>query len=390
MSYRHKKKKKGKGTLLKRFLFIALFLINLLIGAPLLFSFLAQYIPPSTSKLVAFSGIAFPYLLIANVIISFSWIFVRYPYLIISLILILLNTHTIDKHYQFKAVEKPEKCAQCVKVMSYNVRLFDLYNPIRRDFGKGKKEIFNYLKIEKPDIVCFQEYFLDRKNKLNFVTTDSILSILELQNDKRYYYQYFPSNLRNEYFYGLAIFTKYRMVDTGVVELEEASNNIAIYADIKYRGDTIRIYNIHLTSIHLDEVDYETGKYFSQNLNDPNLSKKTKNIYLKLDVAYQKRELQVKILKNHIDSCKFPIVLCGDFNDTPASYAYNKLARKMKDTFRESGNGEGVTYHGDAFPQYRIDYILHDKKFKAYGHTVTDSLKASDHFPIFSYISFQK
>jgi len=145
-----------------------------------------------------------------------------------------------------------------------------------------------------------------------------------------------------------------------------------------------------LTSIHLDKIDYETGKYFSQNLNDPNLSKKTKNIYLKLDVAFKKRELQVKMLKNHIDSCRFPIILCGDFNDTPASYAYNQLAKKFKDTFRESGQGEGITYHGDAFPQYRIDYILYDKRYKSYGHTVTNSIKVSDHFPIFSYISLQK
>lgn len=389
MAYRNKKKKRKKGQF-RRFLYVALLAINILVGSPLLFSFLAQYIPPSTSKYVAFSGIAFPYLLVANCIICFLWIFVRYQYLIISLTLILLNTNTIDKHYQFKAVEKPQKCAQCIKVMSYNVRLFDLYNPTPSEFGKGKEKIFNYLKTEKPDIVCFQEYFLDKGNKLNFFTTDSILSTLELQNDERYYYQYFPNNLRNEYFYGLAIFTKYRIVNNGIVELEKGSNNIAIYADIKYRSDTIRIYSIHLTSIHLDKIDYETGKYFSQNLNDPNLSKKTKNIYLKLDVAFKKRELQVKMLKNHIDSCRFPIILCGDFNDTPASYAYNQLAKKFKDTFRESGQGEGITYHGDAFPQYRIDYILYDKRYKSYGHTVTNSIKVSDHFPIFSYISLQK
>ena len=95
------------------------------------------------------------------------------------------------------------------------------------------------------------------------------------------YYQYFPNNLRNEYFYGLANFTKYRIVNNGVVELETI-NNIAIYADIKYRSDTIRIYSIHLTSIHLDKIDYETGKYFSQNLNDPNLSKKQKIYILNL------------------------------------------------------------------------------------------------------------
>ena len=114
MAYRNKKKKRKKSQF-RRFLYVALLAINILVGLPLLFSFLAQYIPPSTSKYVAFSGIAFPYLLVANCIICFLWIFVRYQYLIISLTLILLNTNTIDKHYQFKGVENLKNVLNVLK-----------------------------------------------------------------------------------------------------------------------------------------------------------------------------------------------------------------------------------------------------------------------------------
>ena len=383
-------KKKNKGHFIKKLFFIIILILNIGVAIPLLLSYFAQYTPPARSELITLCGLAFPYLLFANLLFSIVWLFLKYQYTLISLCLILINIHNIDRHYQLKAMEKPLKCINCVKVMSYNVKLFDLYNSNKEEFGKGKEQIFNYLKKEKPDIACFQEYFYEKGSKLDFNTTDSILAILDLKNDEKFYYQYFPSHSKNEYYYGIAIFSKYRIIDAGPVTMENNINNNAIFADIRYKGDTIRIYNIHLASLHMEQSDYETGKRFSQNIEDPEFNKNAKNILKKLNSAFLKRELQVKALYAHMDSCPHPIILCGDFNDTPASYSYNKLSKKLKDTFRESGKGKGYTYNGDAFPEYRIDYILYDKKYKAFGHTVSKEITVSDHYPIYSYISLQE
>jgi len=106
--------------------------------------------------------------------------------------------------------------------------------------------------------------------------------------------------------------------------------------------------------------------------------------------AFQMRQGQAIAVREDIDSCKSPVIVCGDFNDSPGSFSYHKIAHGFTDSFRNSGKGRGTTYFGDAFPAYRIDYILHDKQFNDFGHTVCTQLKASDHYPIFSYISIIK
>ncbi len=83
-----------------------------------------------------------------------------------------------------------------------------------------------------------------------------------------------------------------------------------------------------------------------------------------------------------MQNCKYKIILCGDFNDTPASYTYNLLTKKLKDSFVEKGNGFGRTYAGK-WPKFRIDYILHDENIKCVEHTVYKETY-TDHYPISS------
>jgi endonuclease/exonuclease/phosphatase family metal-dependent hydrolase len=119
---------------------------------------------------------------------------------------------------------------------------------------------------------------------LDFNTTDSILAILDLKNDEKFYYQYFPTHSKNEYYYGIAIFSKYRIIDAGTVTMKNSMNNNAIFADIRYKGDTIRIYNIHLASLHMEQSDYEAGNVFHKTLRIPNLIKMLKT-YLKNSIV---------------------------------------------------------------------------------------------------------
>ncbi len=64
-----------------------------------------------------------------------------------------------------------------------------------------------------------------------------------------------------------------------------------------------------------------------------------------------------------MDSSPFPILVCGDFNDLPNSYAYQKIAKGLEDSFLKKGNGIGSTFIGK-IPFLRIDYILHSHHFE--------------------------
>ena len=188
----------------------------------------------------------------------------------------------------------------------------------------------------------------------------------------------------------MAIFSKYKIVDAGPV-LDDESSNAIIYADIKFREDTVRVYNAHLSSIHMTATDYAISKQLTTNAGqDPMFEKNAKKLYRKVADAAAIRQAQADSLRSHINVCPHPVIVCGDFNDTPAGYCYNTVARHLDDSFRKSGKGRGVTYHGSSMPNYRIDYILHSPCYLSYGYTVGKEMGISDHYPIVSTISLFK
>ena len=96
----------------------------------------------------------------------------------------------------------------------------------------------------------------------------------------------------------------------------------------------------------------------------------------RLKKSFESRGKEVQIIKRHIDNCPYPTVICGDFNDIPVSYAYQKLGEDKLDGFLESGNGFGATF--TKIPFLRIDYIFYDKQFSSTGF-ITHQNILSDH-----------
>lgn len=369
-----------------------LIILNLVAALALFLSFLAHLVHPTFSTTIAYCGLLFPYFLFANLVFVIVWLVFDYRWALLSTILILINVNNIDKHYQLRGLDKPETCANCLKVMSYNAKLFGVYSTDdKAERQHTKNQIINFIHSQRPDILCIQEYFNDKSGRLNFKTTEDILDALDLPNNDRTYRLYVPIESKRGYQYGLAIFSRYRIINSGYVATKDSSTNKSMYVDIRYNGDTLRIYNVHLSSMHIDYDDYETGKsVMNRDMKDPKFNKKALKLYNKVGNAFQMRQKQAIAVRKDIDSCKCPVIICGDFNDSPGSFSYHKIAHGFTDTFRNSGKGRGTTYFGDAFPSYRIDYILHDKQFNDFGHKVCTQIKASDHYPIFSYISIIK
>lgn len=375
----------------KRLLFLIILSCNIVAAFLLLLSFFAGVIHPSVSRLVVFCGIAFPYIVGANVIFAIVWLFLEYRFCLISVLLILLNINTIDKHFQFRGADVPENCPSAVKVLSYNANLFGLYKD--SDMGRRRadlKLVMSYLAEANPDIACFQEFFWDKSETLDFHTSDEIASILHVDEADDHRYLYFTDTSQNKYYFGLAVFSKYKIVNAGPV-VDDQTSNAVVYVDIKFRDDTIRVYNGHLASIHMSATDYAISKQLTTNAGqDPAFEKNAKKLYRKVADAAALRQTQADSLRAHIDRSPYPVIVCGDFNDTPAGYCYNKVARKLADTFRKSGRGTCATYHGGSMPNYRIDYILHSPCYLSYGHTVGTEIGVSDHYPVTATISLLK
>ena len=74
----------------------------------------------------------------------------------------------------------------------------------------------------------------------------------------------------------------------------------------------------------------------------------------------RQRAKQAEHIRLLVDESPYPVILGGDFNDVPSSYAYNViLSPRLKDAWAEAGGGLGTTFTGP-IPGLRIDYFLVD------------------------------
>jgi endonuclease/exonuclease/phosphatase family metal-dependent hydrolase len=326
---------------------------------------------------MAFMGLATPYLLLINLLFLLFWAFIGNSRFVLSLFVLLLGYSTIPSYIQtnFKQA-KPTKNE--IKVTSFNVRVFDLYMWSKEK--STRNQMFDFLKKEDPDVLCLQEFFhTENNNKYDFKTLDTLIQFLSAKN----YHAHYTLTLRKTDHWGIITFSKYPIVNKGVVNFQEQSDNVSIFTDIKKDNQIIRIYNAHLASIKLDKHDYKAMQEVNKNDYSKDFSQEI-NMLSKIKKGFLRRANQADSIQKHINQSPHPIIFCGDFNDTPSSYVYKTIKGKKKDAFMESGNGLGRTYIGD-FPSFRIDYILYDQKFTSRKYRTHD-VKLSDHHPISTYI----
>lgn len=349
------------------------FLANAFSALALLLAYLSPYVNPNTFWPMAFIGLATPYLLILNLLFLLFWAFIGNSRFILSLLVLILGYQTIPAYFQFNTNESKLE-ENKLKVMSFNVRVFDLYM-----WSKDKStrnQIFDFLEKEDPDVLCLQEFFHTENNdKYHFKTLDTLTQFLSAKN----YHAHYTLSLRKTDHWGIITFSKYPIIDKGLVQFQEQSDNVSIFTDIKKNDKVIRVYNAHLASIKLDKHDYKAMQEVNKNDYSNDFSREL-NMLSKVKNGFLRRANQADSIQKHISQSPYPIIFCGDFNDTPSSYVYHTIKGKKKDAFMESGRGLGRTYIGD-FPSFRIDYILYDQSFESSNYQ-THSVELSDHHPI--------
>ena len=248
-------------------------------------------------------------------------------------------------------------------VLSYNARIFNLYEnkPVLSE------EMIKWSIAHTADIKCFQEYY-NLDNDLIFSTTK------RLSHKGKWYHFVQPAVVnRIGAEFGLAIFSKYPIVARGMIDIKKRSTNSAIFADIAIGADTVRVINVHLQSIGFEDDDFTIK---AQNNMDG-----IKNIIEKLKVGFIGRDKQLEKLEVYLEKSKYPVIICGDLNDTPYSYSYFKFKRYLHNAFEEKGSGLGFSYDG-ALSFLRIDHQFFSDGLEISHFTTESDTKFSDHFPV--------
>lgn len=341
-----------------------LLIFNLILSFVSILAFISCYISPATFWWAAFLALFTPIALVLNFAFFVLWIFVDRMKVIVSLLTIVVGFPHIMS--SFSVSRSKETRADDISVTSYNVRVYNCYSHLRDSDYRSSKGLVGWLSQNHSDILCIQEsYNLDSSrvfNSVNHIKSGGF----------KYFYSETELTNRIGAQFGMVIYSRYPMVKKGVIDFQKSKFNKAIYSDIKVNSDTIRVYNVHLQSIFLNEDDLfgeGTGR------------KKYRGVARSMKAGYINRSYQVDTLVKHIESCKYPVIVAGDFNDTPYSYTYRKINSLLSNSFESKGNGFGFTYNGKMF-FLRIDHQFFTDEFELIDFETHSEIGYSDHFPI--------
>ncbi len=344
--------------------------VNIFFAVALLISYLAVYVSPADFELPALFGLAYPYILLVNIIIVIVWIaFLRFEALI-SVAVIAIG---IGHFSNYIKLSKPSgDKTNTFKVLSYNVRLFNFYESANGVYSLRKIE--DFIRNQNPDLVCLQEFFILGNPSM---AEDEIIRGL----GGNYYSHMKLLKVNKNRYYGIVTFTKFPIVGRG--EITHAnSSSLSIYTDVLIKKDTFRIFNNHLQSFMLKRMSKSFLEEISSSQNRETVGE-MRNISRSLKKGFTLRSRQAQLVKSYINNSPYPVIVAGDFNDTPVSYTYRKIRKGLEDSFVTSGYGAGFTYKGN-YPANRIDYILYDNNLISTSFEIKKVLY-SDHYPIIAY-----
>lgn len=346
---------------MKRIIFFIVMGLNLLVVFLLLVSYLSVYIPPDKWWFPALFGLAYPFIFLVNLFFILFWLLIKPRFMFVSLLGILVGVGVLGKHFQISGREIK---TGDLKVLSYNVKHFDGIGSVAQK--QTADEIIDFLNEQHADIICLQEVRIRRNNIFSPAQT---VETLESVN----HYQY----ARSSSTFGSLTMTRYPIVNMGEIRFEN-SRNLSIYTDVLIDNDTVRIFNIHLQSYQIDPNFYSLLE--TEGTEEGVEMNEVREVQAKFKDAYALRAEQVREIARHIEDSPYYVIVCGDFNDTPASFSYRKLSKGLEDAFVRSGRGVGRTYVGE-LPSFRIDYILHSSGFSSYNFETID-YNNSDHLPV--------
>ena len=359
--------------------------ITVLALLSLCLSYLSPFVHPESAWIIPFFGLLYPIFIIVNLILLVVFALFKLKWSLIILLIILLGGNLHFRHYSLGKEVKTENESESFTLMSYNVRLFDLYNWSVDSSNINRRKIFAFLDEKQPDIVCFQEFYHQDKSK-SFPTRDSLVSFLQTVD----YHERYSHRTKGRKNFGIAILSKLPMIAKGEVPLQlesgDHNDNYCIFADVVRENDTIRVYNVHLQSIKIKSDEFT---YVDDNgVVTIDKSAAIENVVTKLRKAYPMRAEQTKLVLDHAKDSPFPVVICGDFNDTPLSYTYQQFQKLYTDASRELSRGISSTYAG-RMPAGRIDYIFYSSGLNgSYFHIQNETL--SDHRAVWCRLNINK
>ncbi len=367
---------KNKSKRLTKIIKKIIFATNLVAILLLLTARLAWHVSPLKTNLFSYIGLGFGIILAINFAYLIFWIlFGKWKPALVSVLAMAIAYQPILTFFPLHILPRQEE-SESIQLLTYNVQGF-----INESSKKAKETpLLSYIADTDADIVCLQEYFISKTG--HSVKTQQDVNRILIQYP---YQSIIPLRSSGKHHvYGLACFSKYPIEQSQEVKFTSSFNGAALHI-INVNGKRVAIANVHLESNRISDEDKKLYGSFLLNTDDTKLEDITTNIRTRLGPAYRARATQIVKVKEALQQIDYDAaIICGDFNDTPISYAYAKMKEGMVDAFASTSFGPGISYHQDFF-WFRIDHIFHTPNLRSY-RTKIDHVKYSDHYPVRTYL----
>lgn len=346
--------------------------INALVAILMLLSGFSSYINPYAMPVLSCAGLAFPVFLLLNLLFFFFWLLFRRKYALFPLAVMFACIMPIRTYFPIN-IHKQQVSDDAIKILSYNVMSFDEH----KLHTKGdSNEIVRYIQQMDADIVCLQEATFNNSNPKKFLSEKSFREAMSAYPYCSHY------KVRGN---GWICLSRYPILSAHFVEYESPGNGSMAY-ELKVGTDTLLLINNHLESNKLSLDDRAAYREMIVDPKEEKVKSTSKRLIGKVVDAVSVRAAQADAVAKYVRDSKHKyVVVCGDFNDSPLSYAHRVIGEGLNDAFIDTGNGLGISFNRSGF-YFRIDHIMASDNWQLLDCEVDRSIKASDHYPIWCYM----
>lgn len=350
-------------------------LLNVFAGASvatavmLVFVAYSDHFDPERHPFLGCVGMLFPFFLLVNLIILVAWLFLHWKRAWIPLAAYLLTIPAIRIYFPLHFHQEAPDGS--LKIISYNV---DLYQEVK-DTPNSQKLIYDYLRQQNADIVFLQEDVTTKPD------SSCSVSLLYPHNDTVQL-----GNTHGKLVNAVGIHSRFPILGKERLPLVSKANGAAAFF-LQIGADTVVAINFHLETTHLTTDDRQRyNDMLSGDMDRQQAESESRKLYGKISSAMGIRARQADVVHDYIECHrKYPLIVCGDMNDTPISYVRRTVTQGLTDAFVETGNGLGFTYRRKGL-RFRIDNIFCSSHYEPYGCYVDNDLSASDHYPIIAWL----
>jgi endonuclease/exonuclease/phosphatase family metal-dependent hydrolase len=348
---------------------VVVFLLNFLLTLYSLVAFGAVHVSPARYWIAGFLTLSLPVVLLGHAVFIGYWLLVSPLRGLLSAVVLLVGLPLLQRTLAVHAATEPPKGA--FTVLSFNSRLFNAHDYFNKGSKEKPRQAIGWLKNAGADILCLQEFYSEDQ-----ITALNAIRQLKAAGYRSYLSPVFGLNRYWKGFYGVAIFTKFPILNTGDLVFDRNSLNKGVFADVRIGRDTVRIVNIHLHSMSIQTDSLGDKKNYR------GLKEDSRYTFRKLKAGFVARARQIALVDRFVRESPHKVILCGDFNDIPYSYTYQRVRRHLRNAFEDAGSGFGFTLNDDKLFFLRIDNQFYDQALQVHHFKTHREVTYSDHFPI--------